>query len=54
MKSIQVNIISTISLLDTGSDEKAIGTIYSNFGYKIVDIIEYPNGMPMTFYETGV
>lgn len=40
--------------LDTGLDEKAVRKIYLNAGYKIVDIIDYPNGRSMALYEMEV
>ena len=40
--------------LDTGLDEKAVRKIYLNAGYKIVDIIDYPNGKSMALYEMEV
>ena len=40
--------------LDTGLDEKVIRRIYLNAGYKIVDIIDYPNGRSMALYELEV
>ena len=40
--------------LDTGLDEKAVRKIYLNAGYKIVDIIDYPNGRSMALYELEV
>lgn len=40
--------------LDTGLDEKVVRKIYLNAGYKIVDIIDYPNGRSMALYEMEV
>lgn len=40
--------------LDTGLDEKIVRKIYLNAGYKIVDIIDYPNGRSMALYEMKV
>lgn len=40
--------------LDTALDEKAVRKIYLNIGYKIVDIIDYPNGRSMALYELEV
>lgn len=40
--------------LDTGLDEKEVRRIYLNAGYKIVDIIDYPNGRSMALYELEV
>jgi len=40
--------------LDTGLDEKVVRKIYLNAGYKIVDIIDYPNGRSMALYELEV
>lgn len=40
--------------LDTGLDEKTVRKIYLNAGYKIVDIIDYPNGRSMALYEMEV
>ena len=40
--------------LDTGLDEKAVRKIYLNAGYKIVDIIDYPNARSMALYEMEV
>lgn len=40
--------------LDTGLDEKVVRKIYLNAGYKIVDIIDYPNGASMALYEMEV
>ena len=40
--------------LDTGLDEKAVRRIYLNAGFKIVDIIDYPNGGSMALYELEV
>ena len=37
--------------LDTGLDEKEVRKIYLNAGFKIVDIIDYPNGRSMALYE---
>ena len=40
--------------LDTGLDEKVVRKIYLEAGFKIVDIIDYPNGRSMALYETEV
>ena len=40
--------------LDTALDEKAVRKIYLKAGYKIVDIIDYPNGRSMALYEMEV
>lgn len=40
--------------LDTALDEKAVRKIYLNAGFKIVDIIDYPNGRSMALYEMEV
>ena len=40
--------------LDTGLDEKAVKKIYLSAGYKIVDMIDYPNGRSMALYELEV
>lgn len=40
--------------LDTGLDEKAVRKIYLNAGYRIVDIIDYPNGRSIALYELEV
>lgn len=40
--------------LDTGSDEKVVGKIYLDAGFKIVDMIDYPNGRSMALYEMEV
>lgn len=40
--------------LDTGLDEKAVRKIYLNAGYKIVDIINCPNGRSMALYELEI
>lgn len=40
--------------LDTALDEKAVRRIYLNAGFKIVDIIDYPNGRSMALYEMEV
>ena len=40
--------------LDTGLDEKVVRKIYLKAGFKIVDIIEYPNGRSMALYEMEV
>lgn len=37
--------------LDTALDEKAVRKIYLNMGFKIVDIIDYPNERSMALYE---
>ncbi len=40
--------------LDTGLDEKVVRKIYLKAGYKIVDIMDYPNGRSMALYEMEV
>lgn len=40
--------------LDTALDEKKIRRIYLNTGFKIIDIIDYPNGRSMALYELEV
>ena len=40
--------------LDTGLDEKVVRKIYLNAGFKIVDIIDYPNGKSLALYEMEV
>lgn len=40
--------------LDTGLDERVVRKIYLNAGFKIVDIIDYPNGRAMALYELEV
>ena len=40
--------------LDTALDEKVVRKIYLNVGFKIVDIIDYPNGRSMALYEMEV
>ena len=40
--------------LDTGLDEKAVRKIYLNTGFKIVDIIDHPNGRSTALYELEV
>ncbi len=35
-------------------DEKVIRKIYFNIGFKIVDIIDYPNGRSVAPYELEV
>lgn len=40
--------------LDTALDEKKVRKIYLNAGFKIVDIIDYPNGRSMALYEMEV
>ena len=37
--------------LDMGLDEKKVRKIYLDAGFKIVDIIDYPNGHSMALYE---
>ena len=37
--------------LDTALDETAVQKIYLNAGFKIVDIIDYPNGRSIALYE---
>lgn len=40
--------------LDTALDEQVVRKIYLNAGFKIVDIIDYPNGRSMALYEMEV
>lgn len=40
--------------LDTALDEKKVRKLYLNAGFKIVDIIDYPNGRSMALYELEV
>ena len=40
--------------LDTALDEQAVRKIYLKTGFKIVDIIDYPNGRSMALYELEV
>lgn len=40
--------------LDTGLDEKTARKIYLNAGFKIVDIIDHPNGRATALYELEV
>lgn len=40
--------------LDTALDEKTVRKIYLNLGFKIVDIIDYPNGRSIALYELEV
>lgn len=40
--------------LDTGGDEKTVGEIYCNAGFKIVNTINYANGRSMALYEMEV
>lgn len=40
--------------LDTALDEKRVRKIYLDAGFKIVDIIDYPNGRSMALYEMEV
>lgn len=40
--------------LDTGLDEKVVRKISLSAGYKIVDIIDYPNGRSIALYELEV
>ena len=40
--------------LDTALDEKTVRKIYLNAGFKIVDILDYPNGRSMALYELEV
>lgn len=40
--------------LDTGLDEKKVRKIYLDAGFKIVDIIDYPNGNSMALYELNI
>ena len=40
--------------LDTDLDEKVVRKIYLNAGFKIVDIIDYPNGRSMALYELEI
>jgi len=37
--------------LDTGLEEKTVRKIYLSAGYKIVDILDHPNGRSMALYE---
>lgn len=40
--------------LDTALDEKKIRKIYLNTGFKIIDIIDYPNGRSIALYELDI
>ena len=40
--------------LDTGLEEKVAREIHLSAGYKIVDILDYPNGRSMALYELEV
>ena len=40
--------------LDTGLEEKVVRKIYLSAGYKIVDILDYPNGRSLALYELEV
>lgn len=40
--------------LDTGLDEKVVRKIYLSSGYKIVDILDHPNGRSIALYELEV
>lgn len=40
--------------LDTALDETVVRKIYLNAGFKIVDIIDYPNGRSIALYELTV
>ncbi|MCI8567468.1 MAG: GNAT family N-acetyltransferase [Lachnospiraceae bacterium] len=40
--------------LDTALDEKTVRKIYLNAGFKIVDILDRPNGRSMALYEMEV
>ncbi len=40
--------------LDTALDEIAVRKIYLNAGFKIVDILDYPNGRSVALYELMV
>ncbi len=40
--------------LDTALDEKVVRKLYLNAGFKIVDIIDYPNGRSLALYEMEV
>ena len=40
--------------LDTALDEKKVRRIYLNAGFKIVDIIDHPNGRSTVLYEIEV
>ena len=40
--------------LDTALDEKVVRKIYLKLGFKIVDIIDYPNGRAVALYELEV
>lgn len=40
--------------LDTALDEKVVRKIYLNAGFKIVDILDYPNGRSLALYEMEV
>lgn len=40
--------------LDTALDEKTVRKIYLNAGFKIVDIVDYPNDRSIALYELEV
>lgn len=40
--------------LDTALDEKEIRKIYLHAGFKIIDIIDYPNGRSVALYEMDI
>lgn len=40
--------------LDTALEEKKVRKIYLNAGFKIVDIIDYPNGRSLALYEMEI
>lgn len=40
--------------LDTALEEKTVRKIYLNAGFKIVDIIDYPNGRSLALYEMEI
>lgn len=40
--------------LDTGLDEDVVSKIYLDAGFRIVDVIQYPNGRKMALYEMEV
>lgn len=40
--------------LDTALDERTVRKIYLRSGFRIVDIIDYPNGRSMALYELAV
>lgn len=39
---------------DTALDEKTVRKIYLGAGFRIVDIIDYPNGRSLALYEMEV